>query len=165
MHCNTVSFQFFYGVVCSEIVLNCSPPTSLVQWSMLVRWFIPWFLFLFDSTLQSWGPAVAVGPLCGCSLVCCSSTLQAVGPVVAVCKFLGLRSCHPSSTAMFSCHHFVAIPFFSTWCFAACKKDFSMVGVPASKFCCRTSFFVVLFFVPGNHAFSYANFHVLDIVP
>jgi hypothetical protein len=27
---------FFYGVGCSENVLNCSPPTSLVQWLMLV---------------------------------------------------------------------------------------------------------------------------------
>ena len=89
MCCNTFSFHFFYGVVCSEIVQNCSPPASLVQWLMLVRWFVPCFLFLFDSTLQSWGLAVAVGPLRGCSLVCCSSTLQVVGLVVTVCKFWG----------------------------------------------------------------------------
>ena len=56
---------------------------------MLVHWFVPCFLFLFDSTLQSWGLAVAVGPLRGCSLVCCSSTLQVVGLVVTVCKFWG----------------------------------------------------------------------------
>ena len=90
MCCNTTSFHFFDGVVCNEIVLNCSPLASLVQWSMLVRWFVPWFLFLFDWTLQSWGPGVAFGPLHGCSMVCSSSTLQVVGPVVEVCSFWGL---------------------------------------------------------------------------
>ena len=62
---------------------------SLLQWSMLLHFFVPWFLFLFDSTLQSWGPTVAVQPLRGCSLVCCSSTLQVVGSVVAVSSFWG----------------------------------------------------------------------------
>ena len=67
----------------------CSCPTSLLLCSILVRCFVPWFWFLFDSTLQSWGPALAVRALHGCSLVCCSSTLQAVGPVLAVCSFFG----------------------------------------------------------------------------
>jgi hypothetical protein len=35
------SFHFFDGVVCSEIVLNCSPSALVVQWFMLVHWFVP----------------------------------------------------------------------------------------------------------------------------
>jgi hypothetical protein len=54
--------------------------------------------------------------------------------------FLGLSSCHPSLTSKFPC-----------CCY------FSMVGVPASKFCCRPSLSVLLIFVPGNHASSYAS--------
>jgi len=50
--------------------------TSLVQWSMLVCCLIPLLLFLFESTLKSWGPAVAVWPLRDCSLLFCSSTFQ-----------------------------------------------------------------------------------------
>jgi hypothetical protein len=35
-----------------------------------------------------------------------------------------------------------------------------MVGVPASKFCCRPSLSVLLISVPGNHASSYAGCRV-----
>jgi hypothetical protein len=61
--------------------------------------------------------------------------LQVVGPVVAVCNFLGLSSSYPFFTGKFPC--------------SCC---FSMVGVPASKFYCRPSLYVLLVSVPGNHA-------------
>jgi hypothetical protein len=41
-----------------------------------------------------------------------------------------------------------------------CSCCFSMVGVPASKFCCRPSLSVLLVSVPGNHASSYVDCRV-----
>jgi hypothetical protein len=38
-----------------------------------------------------------------------------------------------------------------------------MVGVPASKFCCRPSLSVLLVYVPGNHVSSYAGCHIHSV--
>jgi hypothetical protein len=56
--------------------------------------------------------------------------------------FSGLTYCHLLLTGKFPC---------------CC---FSMVGVPASKFCCRSSLSVLLIYVSGNHASSYAECNV-----
>jgi hypothetical protein len=96
---------------------------------------------LFDSNFQSWGPATAVGPLCDCSMVSCSSTLQVVGHVVAVCRFSSCAYVIPhwwvSFRAMVSLIFLVCCLLFST-----CKEVFSILGALAPQPYCRTSFFV-----------------------
>jgi hypothetical protein len=57
--------------------------------------------------------------------------------------FWGLISCHPLLTGKFP--------------YSCC---FPMVGVPASKLCCRQSLSVLLVYVPGNHASSYVGCRV-----
>jgi hypothetical protein len=154
MCCNIVSFHFFYGVVCSEIVQNCSPPASLVQCLILGRWFIPCFLFLFDSNLQSLGPAVAVQPLSGCSLVFCSSTVQVVGTLVAVCKFWDWALVIPHWRVGF--HAIVSLLFLFLYLVFCTFKE---------RFFSGRDFCVLLFSIPGNHASSYVSCQVLHIVP
>jgi len=82
---------------------------------MLARWFGGRCLLLFDSTLQSWSPIAALGPLCACSLVCC---LHLVVSLVAVCTLgilqprLELRFCHSPLTDGFQCHVYLPIHCF-----------------------------------------------------
>jgi hypothetical protein len=117
-----------------------SSSTSLLECLILIRWFVPWFWFLFDSTLQSWCLALAIRSLRGFSLVCCSSTLQPVGPVFVVCIFWGwalVILCWRVSFLVVSI--------------------FPMVGVPAFKFYCRPYFFVLLLYVPRNHVSCYVE--------
>jgi hypothetical protein len=98
--CVTIHFPpiFLYYVVCSEYGQYCSSPALLVHRLMHARWFGGCCLLLFDSTLQSWGPAAALGPLGACSLVCCFH-------VALVCfNFARLSSCIRSWTSCCSLH-------------------------------------------------------------
>jgi len=87
-----------YNVVCSEYGQYCSSTTLLVHCLMLARWFDGCFLLLFDSTLQSSGPAIVPGPLGACSPIC-------FFPGVLVCfNFASLRYYIRSWTCCCSLH-------------------------------------------------------------
>jgi hypothetical protein len=77
---------------------------------VLPRWFVGCCLLLFGSTLQSWGPVLAVGPVDACCLLFFTSTLQGWGPAFPVGSvfffFAGSMCCTHNLTCVSVIHRF-----------------------------------------------------------
>jgi len=94
---------FLYNIVSNKFGQYCFSPAFMVGWLMLAHSFTGFFLLLFDSSLQSWGP------LHTCTLVCFLL-------LSLICfNFVGLGSCICNWTCCYSlqaggCAYFLSHP-------------------------------------------------------